>query len=91
MVARIEELAAQIHEARTLRHQATAEAEALLRSILSHDEEAKPTPMRELVKPRSPDVTVRAEKPTSSRGFIASVTAFSKVHGSQEWILATRV
>ena len=32
VVARIEELAAQIHEARTLRHQATEEAEALSRS-----------------------------------------------------------
>src|ERR1019366_8499205 len=59
LVARIEELAAQIHEARTLRHQAAEEAEALLRSILSHDEKAKPTPMRELVKLRPPDVTVR--------------------------------
>ncbi len=35
IVARIEELAAQIHEARTLRHQATQEAEALLRSRLN--------------------------------------------------------
>ena len=33
VVARIEELAAQIHEARTLRHQATEEAEALLVSF----------------------------------------------------------
>jgi type I restriction enzyme S subunit len=62
VVARIEELAAQIHEARTLRHQAAEEAEALPRSILSHDEEAKPTPMRELVKLRPPDVTVRADE-----------------------------
>jgi type I restriction enzyme S subunit len=62
VVARIEELAAQIHEARTLRHQAAEEAEALLRSILSHDEKAKPTPMRELVKLRPPDVTVRADE-----------------------------
>ncbi len=62
VVARIEELAAQIHEARTLRHQATEGAEALLRSIITHDEQAKPTPMRELVKLRSPDVTVRAEE-----------------------------
>ena len=52
VVARIEELAAQIHEACTLRHQAAEEAEALLRSILTHDEKAKPTPMRELVRLR---------------------------------------
>jgi type I restriction enzyme S subunit len=62
VVARIEELAAQIHEARTLRHQAAEEAEALLRSILTHDEKAKRTPMRELVKLRPPDVTVRADE-----------------------------
>jgi type I restriction enzyme S subunit len=62
VVARIEALAAQIHEARTLRHQAAEEAEILLRSILTHDEQAKPTPMRELVKLRPPDVTVRADE-----------------------------
>src|SRR5437660_8170438 len=59
VVARIEELTAHIHEARTLRHQAAEEAEALLRSILTHDEKPKPIPMRELVKLRAPDVTVR--------------------------------
>jgi type I restriction enzyme S subunit len=47
---------------RALRHQAAEEAEALLRSILTHDEQAKPTPMRELVKLRPPDVTVRADE-----------------------------
>lgn len=62
VVARIEELAAQIHEARTLRHQAAESAEALLRSILSHDDKVKPTPMRELVELRAPDVTVRADE-----------------------------
>ena len=36
VVARIEELAAQIHEARTLRHQAAEEAEALILSALTH-------------------------------------------------------
>jgi type I restriction enzyme S subunit len=62
VVARIEALATQIEEARTLRHQAAEEAEVLLRSILTHDEQAKPTPMRELVKLRPPDVTVRADE-----------------------------
>ena len=62
MVTRIEELAAQIQEARTLRQHAAEEAEALLRSILTHDEQAKATPMRELVKLRTPDVTVHADK-----------------------------
>ena len=62
IVARIEKLAAQIREASGLRDSATEEAEALLRSILSHDREAIPTPMRELVKLRTPDVTVRPEE-----------------------------
>ncbi len=62
VVARIEELAAQIREARTLRHQAAEEADVLLRSILTQDEQAKPTPMRELVKLRLPDVNVRADE-----------------------------
>lgn len=62
VVARIEELAGQIHEARSLRQQAAEEAEALLRSIITNDKEAKPTPMRDLVKLRSPDVIVRADE-----------------------------
>ena len=62
VVSRIEELSAQIHEARTLRQQATDEVEALLRSILTYDEKAKPTSMRELVKLRPPDVTVHADE-----------------------------
>ena len=62
VVARIEALAAQIDEARTLRHQAAEEAEVLLRSILTHGGQVKPTPMRELVKLRPPDVTVRADE-----------------------------
>lgn len=62
VVGRVEELAAQIHEARTLRHQATEEAEALLPSILAHDKNAITTPMRELVTLRTPDVTVRADE-----------------------------
>jgi type I restriction enzyme S subunit len=62
IVARIEALAAKIAEARSLRQQAAEEAEALLRSILTHDEQAKLTPMRELVRLRPPDVTVRADE-----------------------------
>ena len=62
VVTQIEKLAAQIYEARTLRHQSVEEAEVLLRSILTHDGQAKPTPMRELVKLRPPDVAVRADE-----------------------------
>jgi type I restriction enzyme S subunit len=60
IVARIEELAAQIEEARTLRHEAIEASESLLRSILTNDKQAKPTPMRELLKMRTPDVRVEA-------------------------------
>lgn len=62
IVARIEALAAKIAEARSLSQQAAEEAEALLRSVLMHDKEAKLTPMRELVRLRPPDVTVRADE-----------------------------
>ena len=62
IVARIEELAAQIHEARTLRQQAAEEVEALCRSLITHDKGAALVPMRELVKLRPPDVAVRAEE-----------------------------
>jgi type I restriction enzyme S subunit len=60
VVARIEELAAQIHEARTLRQQAAEEADALCRGVLSNDRDATPTPMRELVRLRAPDIAVEA-------------------------------
>lgn len=59
VVMRIEEVAEQIREIRTLRRGAIEEAESLLRSILTHDQMAKPTPMRELVRMRTPDVLVR--------------------------------
>ena len=62
IVARIEELAAQIDKARDLRREATEEVEALCRSIISHDPEPIPTPMHELVRLRTPDVVVRREE-----------------------------
>ena len=62
VVSRIEELAAQIHEAHILRQQAVEEAEAILRSILTNDKKAMRTPMHELVKLRCPDVEVRADE-----------------------------
>jgi type I restriction enzyme S subunit len=62
IVARIEELAEKIAEAHDLRYQAAEEVEALCRSILSHDSKAEPTPMRDLVRLRSPDVVVRREE-----------------------------
>jgi type I restriction enzyme S subunit len=52
VVARIEALAAQIHEARTLRHQAAEEAEALLssaQSVLSHPVTANGLSIEDLV------------------------------------------
>jgi len=58
VVAQIEELSAQIQDARTLRQQAIGEAEALMRSIIESDPRAIHTPMRELLKQRKPDVIV---------------------------------
>jgi type I restriction enzyme S subunit len=52
VVARIEELAAQIHDARTLRHQAAEEAEALTssaQSAFSHSETANQMSIEDLV------------------------------------------
>lgn len=61
IVARIEELAEKINEAHGLRIQSTEECDALCRSILTHDKEAKRVPMRDLVKLHSPDVLVRPD------------------------------
>jgi type I restriction enzyme S subunit len=61
IVVRIEKLAAQINEAFTLRRQAAEEAEALCRSILAADKNTKLTPLRELVRLRTPDVVVLPE------------------------------
>lgn len=61
VVTRIEELAAQIHEARTLRQQAGDDCELLLRAICRSGA-TSPTTMSELVMQRPPDVTVEREK-----------------------------
>ena len=60
IVARIDELATQVQEAHTLRQQSIEESDALCRSILASDKNAKPTPMRDLVKLLPPDVVVQA-------------------------------
>ena len=64
IVARIEELAVKIEEARTLRRQAIEACEALLRSIFFHLSSASHTlvPMKELVTLREPDVSVAHDK-----------------------------
>ena len=62
IVVRIEELSAQITEARALRQQAAEEVEALCRSLITHDKGAALVPMRELVKLRPPDVAVRSDE-----------------------------
>lgn len=62
VVARIERLAAKIEEARTLRQQAAAEAEALCRAILMGDPHLVLTPMSSLVRLRPPDVDVRPDE-----------------------------
>lgn len=62
VLAQVEGLAAQIQEARTLREAAVNETRALSQSIIRSDERTTLTPMRELVKLRSPDVTVEPQK-----------------------------
>ena len=62
VVARIEELAGHIQEARDLRQQSNDLGDVLGRSILFHDREAVPTPLNELVRLRLPDVTVRRDE-----------------------------
>jgi len=58
IVTRIDELAAYIDEARSLRTQVADEAEALCRAIIYEDGATSLTPMSELVRLRSPDVIV---------------------------------
>lgn len=62
IVARIEEVASQIMEARTLREESIREGELLLRSILAHDKLAPPVRMSELVRLRATDVVVQADQ-----------------------------
>ena len=62
VVARIEKMAAQIEEARALRKETADEVDALLRSVLDSDKNAQPVPLRDLVKLRSPDVSVRVDE-----------------------------
>jgi len=76
IVARIEELAAQIEEAKALRKQAAEEAEALCRAILFDRSNGEPIPtqMRKLLSLRQPDVVV---EPNEAYEF-AGVFCFGK-------------
>jgi type I restriction enzyme, S subunit len=62
IVARIEELAARIEEARELRQFAVNEIEALCRAVLKSDQDSKLTSMSELVNLREPDVLVQPDE-----------------------------
>ncbi|MCX5817301.1 MAG: restriction endonuclease subunit S [Proteobacteria bacterium] len=62
IVARIEELAAKIEEARSLNHQAAEEVESFCRSVITGDKKSKPTAMSELVRLRQPDVVVQPQE-----------------------------
>lgn len=70
IVARIEELAAKIEEALDLRRQVELECDALCRAIIfdRSNGTSTPTPMRELVTMREPDVVVRREETYSFAG-----------------------
>jgi type I restriction enzyme, S subunit len=61
IVARIEELAARIEEARGLRREVAKEADDLCRSFLFNSR-AVPTPMEDIVRLRNPDVEVRGDE-----------------------------
>ncbi len=60
ILAHIESLAARVNEAQRLREEVEKESELLLRSIFADNSDGQliPTPMRELVSLREPDVTV---------------------------------
>src|SRR5207248_28556 len=64
IVARIEELAGKIEEARGLRREAELECDSLCRSIIftKSDEQFTMMPMRDLVKLREPDVIVHQDE-----------------------------
>ena len=62
IVARIEELAAKIGEARGLRERAVAQTDTLCHVILSSARPQNPIPMHELVRLRMPDVIVQPEE-----------------------------
>ena len=62
IVARINDLAVQINEARALREQIEIQQGALLRSIVFNDKDCVLTPISELVALRKADVTVDADK-----------------------------
>jgi type I restriction enzyme S subunit len=62
LVARIEELAGQVREARALRQQAAEEIEVLCRAVVRSDKQADLTPMCDLVRLRPPDVIVHPEE-----------------------------
>ena len=64
LVAKIDELAAKVEEARKLRDEADAGYDAMCRSVLlhGHDEQALLSPMRDLVRLRPADVDVRKDE-----------------------------
>jgi type I restriction enzyme S subunit len=62
LVARIDEVAAAIGNAKALQEQIITEADALCRAILCEDAQAPAMPLRELVSLRTPDVAVRADE-----------------------------
>lgn len=64
IVTRIEELARRVEEARGLRREAVEQCDVLLRSIIFGDTHGvtMPTPMKELIKLREPDVIVKPEE-----------------------------
>jgi type I restriction enzyme, S subunit len=87
VVARIEELAAQIHEARTLRHQAAEEAEALIHSLISklaYQDKWEMKRLRDVVEINPSRIGKVKLKPTDKVSFVP-MKAVDDVTGKIAW------
>ena len=62
LVARIDAIVADVIAAKDLHDQVNAEADQLCRALLHGDPDAQPTPLRDLVSLRPPDVSVQADE-----------------------------
>ena len=84
VVARIEELAAQIHEARTLRHQAAEEAEALFASFLTATFRLIPLAAEKCCQKLPKSLAASSPiVPVMSRDFMAATSRSSRLATSQ--------
>jgi type I restriction enzyme S subunit len=62
LMARIEAIAGEVATAKGLQHELVGDADQLCRKLLQDDPDASPTPLRDLVSLRPPDVHVQADQ-----------------------------